>query len=294
MKPLLAELLREAPVITDGGWGTSLSALGLEPGSSTDAWNLSHPERVEQVARSYVEAGSKIILTNTFGANRYILDKHGLGSDVRKINIAGVEISRRAAGTQSKVFASVGPSGKMLFMGDVTGDGLAAAFREQITAIAEAQPDGIVLETFTDLDELSIAMHEALVTGLPVAVCMVFGSGKEKDRTIMGVSVQQAVERLTAEGADILGANCGSGIREYMAVFRKMKTLTSLPIWIKPNAGLPDMLEGRPIYRTEPKEFAEYAKVFINEGVDFLGGCCGTTPEFIRELGMLRAPVPTD
>jgi 5-methyltetrahydrofolate--homocysteine methyltransferase len=294
MKPLLAELLTYAPVITDGGWGTSLNALGLEPGSSTDAWNLSHPELVEHVAQSYVEAGSKVILTNTFGANRYILDKHGIGADVRRLNIAGVEISRRAAGTQSKVFASVGPTGKMLFMGEVTGEDLTAAFREQITAIAEAQPDGIVLETFTDLEELSIALHETLTTGLPVAACMVFGSGKEKDRTMMGVSIQQAVERLTAEGVDILGANCGSGIVQYIPVFRKFKGLTTLPIWIKPNAGLPEMLKGRAVYRTEPKEFAEYAKVLITEGIDFLGGCCGTTPEFIRELGMLRTPVPTD
>jgi 5-methyltetrahydrofolate--homocysteine methyltransferase len=291
MKPLLEDLLGHAPVITDGGWGTSLYSLGLKPGTSTDAWNLSHPEDVMKVAKAYVDAGSEIILTNTFGANRFILERYGLSADVTTINHAGVEISRQAAGTRSKVFASVGPSGKMLLSGDVTEEGLATAFREQITALADAHPDGIVLETFTDLAEVTIALREAVATGLPVAVSMVFDTGKEKDRTMMGVSIQQAIETLTAEGADIIGANCGSGPEHYISVFRKFKNATSLPVWIKPNAGLPEIVDGTPVYRTKATDFANYARHFIGEGVGFLGGCCGTTPEFIRELVSLKETI---
>ncbi len=284
MKQTLDELLRHPPVITDGAWGTELYRRGLTPGASTDMWNLSHPDLVLEVAQAYVETGCDIILTNTFGANRFILARHGYEERVADINRAGVEVSKKAATGRAHVFASVGPTGKMLLMGDVTDEEMREAYREQIEVLAGANPDGIVLETFVDLNEALIALEEAVKTELPVAVSMVFDSGKEKDRTMMGVAIPQAVRALSDAGADIIGANCGTGIDAYIPVFRKIRAESSLPVWIKPNAGLPEMVDGSSRYTTTAEEFSDAARILIEEGVSFIGGCCGTTPKFIKRL----------
>ncbi|NCC33719.1 MAG: homocysteine methyltransferase, partial [Chloroflexia bacterium] len=181
MHPTLQGMLAHAPVLTDGAWGTQLQLLGLTTGMCPDAWNLERPELVEQVANAYVDAGSRIILTNTFGANRFTLARHGLSEKVAEINRAGVEISRRAADGRALVFASIGPSGKMLMMGDVSEDDLHAAFAEQARAMADAGADGIVIETMSDPAEAKLAVAAAKKTGLPVVGCMVFDSGPAKD-----------------------------------------------------------------------------------------------------------------
>jgi methionine synthase I (cobalamin-dependent) len=284
MNALLEELLARAPLITDGALGTQLQARGLETGECPDAWNLSHPDRVEEVARAYVEAGSDIILSNTFRANRLALAGYGLADKTDEINRAGIELARRAAAGRAKVFASLGPSGKMLVMGDVSEEELRTAFLEQVRALAKADADGIAIETMTDLAEAKLAVAAARDVGLPVVASMVFDSGKDKDRTITGVTPEQAARELTAQGAEVIGANCGLGIAGYVPICRRLRASTDRPIWIKPNAGLPEMVQGRVVYKTTPEEFASYVPALLEAGASFVGGCCGTGPEFVRAM----------
>ena len=284
MHPVVEELLREAPVLLDGAWGTQLQARGLEPGFSPDSWNLTHPEIVEEVARAYVEAGSRVILTNTFGATRLGQERYGFADRVAEINRAGAEISLRAARGKAKVFASMGPTGKLLMSGETTEEEMAAAFREQAAALAEGGAHGIVIETMSDPAEARLAVQAAKATGLPVVGCMVFDTGKNKDRTMMGTTPEQAAEILAAAGADIIGANCGQGIAGFLPLCGRLKAACGLPIWIKANAGKPEIVDGRIVYRTTPEEFASYGPSLVQAGASFLGGCCGTGPEFIRAL----------
>lgn len=283
-KVVLDELLRNAPVVLDGAWGTQLQMRGLPVGGCPDEWNLSHPHQVEEVARAYVEAGSQIILTNTFGSNAVTLERYGLVDRIEAINRAGVEISRRAAAGKAKVFASMGPSGVMLMMGDKTPEQLRAAFAMQAEALAQGGGDGLVIETMSDPAEAILALEAAKATGLPVVVCMTFDSGKNRDRTMMGTTPEQAAEQLTAAGADVIGANCGAGPETYVEICRRLKSATDRPIWIKPNAGLPEVVDGKTIYRLSSEQFASYVPRLVDAGASFIGGCCGTTPEFVRAI----------
>jgi len=284
MHRVIQDLVAAGPVVTDGAWGTQLQQRGLEVGACPDGWNLTHPNRVEEVARAYVEAGSQVVLTNTFGANRLILARHGLSDHTAEINRAGVEISRRAADGKARVFASMGPSGVMLMMGEVQPEQLGEAFAEQARAIAEAGADGIVIETMSDLAEAKLAVEAAISTGLPVVASMTFDSGKDRDRTMMGNTPEQAAKELAAAGADVIGANCGQGIEGFHEICRRLHAATDRPIWIKANAGLPEMIDGRVVYATSPRKFALHAPALVEEGALFLGGCCGTSPEFIRAV----------
>ena len=271
-------------MLTDGSWGVHLQSLGLQPGESPDVWNLTHPDLVTKVAQAYIEAGSHIILTNTFGASCIMLGRHGYADQAYAINRAGAQISRAAAAGKARVFASIGPSGAMLMMGDVTEEELAAAFDEQAKGLAEGGAEAIVIETMSDLTEATLAVKAARATGLPVVACMTFDSGKNKDRTMMGVTPEQAAEELAAAGADVIGANCGQGIEGYVPICSRLHAATSLPIWIKPNAGLPLVEDGRTVYKTTPDEFAAHASDLLKAGASFIGGCCGSNPEFIRAL----------
>ncbi len=284
MKKLINELLSDAPVLTDGAWGTEMQSRGLQAGDCPDNWNLSHPDRVEEVARAYVKAGSRIILTNTFGANRIMLARHELAGKVQEINRAGVEISRRAAGGRARVFASMGPCGKLLFAEEVSEQEVARAFEEQVRALADTGADAIVVETMSELAEARLAVEAAGATGLPVVACMTFDSGRDHDRTMMGTTPEEAASVLTAAGADVVGANCGQGAEGYVLICKRLRTMTDLPIWIKPNAGLPEVSDGKLHYSETPQSFAGHAQTLVEAGANFIGGCCGTTPEFIREL----------
>ena len=284
MHGLIQQLTAAGPAITDGAWGTQLQARGLDTGACPDAWNLEHPERVEEVARAYVDAGSDVILTNTFGANRHVLARHGLEGKVAEINRAGVEISRRAAGAKARVFASIGPSGVMLMTGDVSPEQLQEGFAEQARAMAEGGADAIVVETMSDPAEARLAVVAAKETGLPVVGCMVFDSGKDLDRTMMGTTPEQAAEELTAAGADCIGSNCGQGIEGFVAICRRLRDATDRPIWIKANAGLPEVVDGKTVYSQTAEKFAASVPELVEAGAAFIGGCCGTTPEFIRAV----------
>lgn len=278
----MEELLKQAPVLTDGAWGTEMQARGLLPGSCPDAWNLTDPAAVESVARSYVEAGSRIVITNTFGANRFVLAGHGLEAKVLEINRAGAALSRQGAGDRARVFGSMGPSGKMLMMGECTEEELFETFAAQAAGLKEGGAHGLVIETMSDPAEAAVAVRAAKTSGLPVIASFVFDSGADLDRTMMGTSPEDAVAAVTAEGADGVGANCGQGIEGFVALCKRLHAATDLPVWIKANAGLPEMVDGQTVYRTSAEAFAAYVPDLIRNGASFVGGCCGTSPEFIR------------
>jgi methionine synthase I (cobalamin-dependent) len=280
MSLLIEQLASGGPVLADGAWGTEFQARGLPPGDYPDLWNLAYPDRVEEVARGYVEAGSRVILTNTFRANRLVL-----GGQAAAVSRAGAAISRRATDGRVAVFGSIGPSGKLLAAGEVTERELCDVFLEQALALAEGGADALLLETMGDLVEARVAIAAARVTKLPVVVSMVFDTGRNRDRTITGVTPEQAAAELAIAGADVIGANCGVGIAAYVPICRRLRAATERPLWIKPNAGLPELVEGRIVYRTTPEEFAGHAPALVEAGATFIGGCCGTNPSYIRALG---------
>jgi 5-methyltetrahydrofolate--homocysteine methyltransferase len=278
------ELIAAGPVITDGAWGTQLQALGLSGGACPDEWNLSHPAIVDQVPRRYAAAGSQIVLTNTFRANRIALATYNLADRLTEINRRGVEISRGAVGDRARVFGSMGPTGKMLLAGEVNAAELRAAFAEQASVLADAGAEALVIETMAELEEAELAVVAAKQTGLPVVACVVFDSGANHDRTMMGVTPEQAVAQLTSAGADVVGANCGQGIAGYVDICRRMRTVTDRPLWIKANAGIPEVIGGEIVYRTSPEQFAAHVPALLAAGAQFVGGCCGTSPAYIAAV----------
>jgi len=289
---MISKLLSQGTVVSDGAWGTELQARGLEVGDFPDAWNLSHPDKVLEVGRAYVEAGTQVILTNTFGANRVRMADHPQAGSVEEINRRGVEISREATGDRALVFASIGPSGKLIMSGEVAEEELQAAFSEQAQVLAAARADALVVETMADPAEAELAVKAAKATGLPVIACMVFDSGKEKDRTMMGTTPEEAAARMLEAGADVVGANCGQGIQGFPAICRRLHAASGRPVWIRANAGLPTMVEGRAHYSTSPEEFAGFVPELVKSGAGFVGGCCGTNPAFIGAVvAVLRSAV---
>jgi methionine synthase I (cobalamin-dependent) len=289
MHPLIEKLTKKGPIVTDGSWGTQLQNRGLKRGECPDSWNLNHPELVEEVAHQYVEAGSRIILTNTFGGSRLSLERYHLGDKAVAINTAGVEISKKAAGNRAIVFASIGPTGKMLLTQETTEDELQKVFEEQADAQARAGADGIIVETMIDITEAGIAARAAKQTGLPVIASMVFDSGVDNDTTLMGVTPEAAVDEFTKIGVDGVGANCGQGIEGYIPICRRMRQVTDLPIWIKPNAGLPEIVDEETIFYTTADEFAKFVPDMIAAGANFIGGCCGSDQGFVSAIRRIIA-----
>jgi methionine synthase I (cobalamin-dependent) len=284
MNPNLARWLAAGPLVTDGAWGTELQARGLAVGEFPDLWNLTHPDQVADVARAYVEAGSQILLTNTFGANRVRLAEIGQADRTAEVCRRGVEISRSAAGDTVLVFASIGPTGRLLMDGITTEEEVAGAFTEQALALADAGADALVIETMSDPAEACLAVHAAKQTGLPIVACMVFDSGRTMQQTMTGATPEQAARLLVEAGADVVGANCGHGIAGFAAICRRLAAATDRPIWIKPNAGLPEMVDGHARYATAPAGFASHTLGLLQAGASFLGGCCGTSPAFIAAV----------
>jgi len=288
---LTKDTIRKLPVLcTDGAWGTELMKLGGKPGELKDLWNLSAPEKVYQVARSYVDAGSAVILTNTFSSNRVILGPYGEADRAAALTRAGVEISKRAADGRAWVFASMGPTGKMVSMEEIAPRECEEAYAEQAAAMAAGGADAIVIETQADLEEARAALKGCQrATSLPVGVSFTFDAGKDKTRTLMGVTVAQAHALARSMGASFVGANCGVGMESYVAVARLFAQCgDELPIWIKGNAGKPEVdSQGNTVYRATPEDFVRTVEPLLAAGAKFIGGCCGSTPEHIRRLAQV-------
>jgi methionine synthase I (cobalamin-dependent) len=272
---------------TDGAWGTELMKLGGDSTELKDLWNISAAEKVLQVARSYVDAGARIILTNTFSSNAVMLARHGAAGRSAEVTRAGAAISRQAAGDQALVFGSIGPTGKLVSLKQITAEEAEAAFAEQAEALADGGADAIVIETMADIAEAQAALRACLAAcDLPVGVSFTFDSGKEKNRTMMGVTPAQAWQVARDGGASFIGANCGVGIDAYVNVARDYAACGSeLPIWIKGNAGKPEMdADGSVHYRAGPEEFSRAVPELVDVGVRFIGGCCGSTPAHVQAI----------
>lgn len=286
----LSQVLSGGLMISDGAWGTQLQARGLAIGTTPDTWNLTHAEQVESVARAYAEAGSQVILTNTFRANAVAMPGTS-ASDLDAINRAGVAISRRGAGESALVFASIGPTGKILMSGEVTAEQVSAAFVAQAASLAAAGADALLIETMSEIAEARLAVEAARSTGLPVLASFAFDTGKNKDRTMMGETPEAVAAAMVESGADAVGANCGVGVEMSVPICRRLHAACDLPVWMKPNAGLPTV-EGTTIhYATSADYFASYFAALAEAGASFVGACCGSTPEFVRALVAARSAI---
>jgi 5-methyltetrahydrofolate--homocysteine methyltransferase len=277
-------------LVADGAWGTELAKLGLPVGEAPEAWNTRHPEKVRSIAAAYVAAGADLVLTNTFGGSRLKLARSGLADQVEELNRRGAELSREAAGERALVFASVGPTGEFLEPLGTTSEAEAVeCFAEQVEALRVGGADGIVIETMADLNEAKAALKALRETcDLPAVACMTFEQGRRGYATIMGVRPEQAAEELQTAGADVVGANCGAGIEEVIGVIGLMGTVADLPLWAKPNAGRPELVEGRTVFRETPEQMADRLAELVEAGARIVGGCCGTTPDHIRLLAQTR------
>lgn len=271
-------------ILADGAWGTEFLKRGLTQGNAAEEWNLLKPKEVQAIAREYLDAGSRIILTNTFGGSRFQLERHGLGSKVREINRIGASLTREVCEGSAITAGDIGPSGKLFIMGEVSEEELFEAFQEQADALKEGGAQWIVVETMTDIGEMEIAVKAAASTGLPVVASMTYERNPTGYRTFMGHSPEDAVASALKAGAFCIGANCGSGVDTYVELASVLRSLTDRPVWIKANAGLPELVDGKPRYRMDPETYARYVPALVEAGVDFIGGCCGTSPAFIRKI----------
>lgn len=274
------------PLLADGAWGTEMIKMGLAQGTCPEEWNVSNPDGIKKIASAYANAGSQIVLTNTFSANRIKLEHFGFGDRVAELNRIGAQIVREAVGSDVLVAGDMGSTGKMLMMDEITEEELFELYSIQSSALKDGGADLILVETMTDYEEMSIAVDAAVKsTSLPVISSMTYEKQKDGSyKTIMGHSPEECVEEAVASGASIVGANCGTGIIDYIPLAQKICSLTDKPVWIKANAGLPKMTEQGVVYDMDPVTYASYVPQLLDAGVAIVGGCCGTSPEFISEV----------
>jgi 5-methyltetrahydrofolate--homocysteine methyltransferase len=290
MNTIIKDLQQGRVLVSDGAWGTFLQAKGMIPGECPELWNLNRPDDVFDIAQSYINAGSDMIETNSFGGNSFKLSLYGQSSKVSEINRAAAAISRKAAGNSKHVLGSIGPTGKMIIMGEVTPDELYKVFLEQAVALYEGGADALVVETMSDLDEAKAAVKACKENTRAEIICtMTFEKTAENIyHSMMGVTPSQMVEELIGAGADIIGANCGNGIRDMVGIVNEIRSVNqAIPVLIHANAGAPLYKDGKTIFPEGPLKMAEYLDALIDAGANIIGGCCGTTPEHIRTIAEL-------
>ena len=288
-KPSFLDRLAGLPLVGDGAMGTELQRAGLPIGECGDRWVVDHPDRVLAIHRAYVEAGSELLTTNSFGANPWVLERYGLADRLVAINRAAASLAREAAGDRAWVLGDIGPCGGFLRpLGEIDPDRLLAAFTSQATALLEGGADAIIVETMTALDELEVAVRAARAAGAPAVIASLafdrLPIGQVK--TMMGVSPEQGARVAARAGADVIGANCGTrmGFSDFGRVVAGYRHECDLPVMIQANAGSPELVDVHAVYRMTPEEFAEGMVPLLGEGAKILGGCCGTRPDHLAAL----------
>ena len=285
--------MSEGLFLLDGAMGTQLIARGTEVGVCNDYLNIESADIVFDVHRAYFEAGSDAVITNTFGANKYALARHGFAEEVAGINTAGAEISRRAAGEEKYVLGDIGPSGDFLEpLGSLKPDELEDAFAQQAKALLTGGVDGFIIETMTALDEIEIAIEAVKSVGgdLPVFASMSFDRAGDDFKTMMGVDVEAAVSKMVSLDVDAVGFNCGTmELDEYVKLAEKfvsaVRALSQVVcVFAEPNAGKPELVDDKAVYRVTPEDFAAAAEKIHSAGVSIIGGCCGTGPGHIEAV----------
>lgn len=278
--------LKKKPVIFDGAMGTMLMAAGLPPGEAPEIFNMKKPELIRDIHRQYFEAGADVVITNTFGGNAVKLNAKGLGDQIGAINEAGAANAKKECPPDKWIAGDMGPTGKFLKpLGELSIEEMEDAYLLQALSLIKGGVDLLIVETIYSLDEALAALKSAKRTGdIPVIVSMTFNRTRNGFFTMMGESISRAILALDAAGADAVGANCTLGTKDMIDITREIRKETQKPILIEPNAGKPVDREGRTCYEQTSQEFAADAEKIVQAGADMIGGCCGTTPEFIREL----------
>jgi len=287
-------LAGSAPIMADGAMGTMLFEAGLPSGDAPQSWNLLHPDSVRAVHRAYLEAGSQILLSNTFGGNCYRLSRHNLEDRIAEVNRAGAELLRaevEASGGRALVAGDIGPTGELFApLGKLTFADAMAAFAEQAAGLIAGGVDLIWIETMSDLKEIHAAVEgvRRMSAEIPLMVTMTF---ERHGRTMMGVSAQQAAESLTGWGVCAFGGNCGTGPEELLPVLRSLHACApDIPLIFKPNAGMPELIDGRTVYNATPESMGAVAPAAVAAGARILGGCCGSAPAHLQSMARaLRA-----
>jgi len=289
IKEEIKEQLNSRTLLLDGAMGTMLQLNGLKSGECSEGWNISHSQIVQKIHQEYIQAGTDIILTNTFGANRIKLRSFGREINILKINETAVNIAKdaiekeRSLGKRIFVAGSLGPTGKILEpYGDLKVSEVYKNYKEQAVILGTAGVDLIILETFYDLEEIRAALKAVKEnTGLMVIASMTFDKNL---KTIYGVDPERAVIVLENEGADGVGANCGTGPEVLYKVLKMMKKVSKTYLTVEPNAGMPELVKGEVVYPASPKKMADYTEKFLKLGLNLIGGCCGTTPSHIKAM----------
>ncbi|MCK6473371.1 MAG: homocysteine S-methyltransferase family protein [Planctomycetes bacterium] len=271
-------------LLSDCAWGTELNKLGLEAGANPDEWNVTHPDKVKILVQRCCEAGSDMVLTNTFNGTRFRQKHYGKADEVKAFNEAGARCSKEAAGPLGVfVTASVGPTGEFVEpLGLVSEEEMYEAFKEQIEALKSGGADAVVIETIFALEEMKLGIKAAKDCGMFTMATMTFDPGAFGFKTMMGVSVEQATKGMEEFGADVIGTNCGNGIENMVQIVREMRSFTQKPILCHSNAGIPKLVKGEIVYQETPELMAARVKDLVEAGANIVGGCCGTTPEHIK------------
>ncbi len=287
----LRERIKQDLFLLDGAMGTELIVRGIEAGKCNDYLNIEQPDIIYDIHRSYFEAGSDAVIANTFGSNKYALGRHGFAEEVIKINKAGVQIARRAAGENKYVLGDIGPSGDFLEpLGALKAQDLKDAYVRQANALLDGGVDGFIIETMTAIEEAAVAIEAMKSIGgdLPVFASMSFDKAGDDFKTMMGVDVEAAVAKIVSLGVDAVGFNCGTlSLEGYIELAEKfVSTVRALSadviIYAEPNAGRPELIEDKAVYKVSPEDFAEVVEEIYAAGVNIVGGCCGTSPAHIR------------
>lgn len=282
---IIEKLKTNSPLVADGAWGTMLQQKGLKIGECPELWNLTNRNKVFQIAKEYVNAGAEIIKTNSFGGNKFRLEHFNLQDKIYELNKAAAEISSEAAGENVFVFGSVGPTGKILMMEDISEQEIYDSFSLQVKALEDGGADVILIETFSAIDEALIAIKAAREnTHLPIACSFTFEKNLDGSfRTMMGVDPEIFLNAVVNAGADIIGTNCGNGFENMVELVSILRSLNPyIPIIVNSNAGMPIIQDGKIIYPETPEFIKPLIEQMINAGANIIGGCCGTTPEHIK------------
>ncbi|MEI7436142.1 MAG: homocysteine S-methyltransferase family protein [bacterium] len=274
-------------LVSDGAWGTLLQEQGMQPGECPELWCVTHRTAVLGIARDYIAAGADMIESNSFGGTRCKLEHFGLAGRTAELNQAAAAISREAAGPDKWVIASVGPTGLMTAMGDVTEQDFYDFFKEQVVALAAGGADAICVETMSALDEAAAALRATRDSTTCEAICTFTfeRTVRGEYRTMMGVSPADAARACVEAGAHVIGANCGNGMEHMIEIAREIRSAApATPILVHSNAGLPKQISGVNVFPETPAEMADRVAALVAAGVNIIGGCCGTTPAHIAAI----------
>ncbi|MFP4167087.1 MAG: homocysteine S-methyltransferase family protein [Opitutales bacterium] len=287
-RPDLLTTLASRTLVCDGGMGTQLLSLGIKSGDCSMLWNVDRAGDVRMIHDAYLNAGSELLTTNTFGGSSLALERHGLADRAAELNRAGARIAREAAGDRAWVLGDVGPFGDFLEpLGDTTADELRASFRAQIEALLEGGADAILVETMSDPAETEVAIQAAreAAPDAPVLATHAFQkTGPGVFNTMMGSTVEETVRRSIDAGAHIVGTNCGTSLDldDYVELGKQLVAAAgATPVMVQPNAGAPTMRGAETVYEATPEQFGVTAGSLLDVGVRIVGGCCGTTPEHL-------------